>query len=399
MRYLTGCSQRARRPAPACPYAPIYLERMQEDKLTDKDFPPLESSPQGERDIEDAYGGYIRRKRIVMIALVIVVCGLAVWSMGIGSLDLSPVDVIAGIFGQSTSQVNAVVQNMRLPRILTAVIAGIALALAGCAYQSTLRNPLASASTLGIAQGAAFGASIAIIVISGGGIENSVSYEGVTNADPISTAICAFLGAMLSTVIILALSRFREMSPESIVLLGVALSALFTAGTTMVQYFAEDSQVAAVVFWTFGDLSRVTKPQIILMAIITALSTVFFFLNRWNYNAIESGEALAHGLGVPVSRVRLASMVVASAAASTVIAFCGIINFVGLVAPHIMRRLLGADYRYLLPASALAGAGLLLASDMLCHVIVEPLILPISAITSFVGAPIFIYLLFRGVSR
>ena len=92
-------------------------------------------------------------------------------------------------------------------------------------------------------------------------------------------------------------------------------------------------------------------------------------------------------------------MVVASAAASTVIAFCGIINFVGLVAPHIMRRLLGADYRYLLPASALAGAGLLLISDMLCHVIVAPLILPISAITSFVGAPIFIYLLFRGVNR
>lgn len=369
---------------------------MQEEKLTDKDIAPRTARANG---IEESYGGYIRHKRLVMTALVVVVCGLAIWSMGIGSLELSPAEVVAGMFGQSSAQVNTVVQNMRLPRVLTAVIAGIALALAGCAYQSTLRNPLASASTLGIAQGAAFGASIAIIVISGGGIENSVAYEGVTNADPISTAICAFIGAMLSTAIILALSRFREMTPESIVLLGVALSALFTAGTTMVQYFAEDSQVAAVVFWTFGDLSRVTKPQIALMAAVTAISAVFFFLNRWNYNAIESGEGLAHGLGVPVSQVRLASMVVASAAASTVIAFCGIINFVGLVAPHIMRRLLGADYRYLLPASALAGAGLLLASDMLCHVIVAPLILPISAITSFVGAPIFIYLLFKGVSR
>ena len=369
---------------------------MQEEKLTEKGS----ASPRAQADgIEGAYIGYIRHKRLVMVVLAVVVCGFAVWSMGIGSLNLSPADVVAGIFGQADIQTNTVVQNMRLPRVLTAVIAGIALALAGCAYQSTLRNPLASASTLGIAQGAAFGASIAIIVISGGGIENSVSYEGVTNADPISTAIFAFLGAMLSTVIILALSRFREMTPESIVLLGVALSALFTAGTTMVQYFAEDSQVAAVVFWTFGDLSRVTKPQLALMGVVTALSAVFFFLNRWNYNAIESGEALAHGLGVPVSRVRLISMVVASAAASTVIAFCGIINFVGLVAPHIMRRLLGADYRYLLPASALAGAGLLLVSDMLCHVIVAPLILPISAITSFVGAPIFIYLLFRGVNR
>ena len=206
-------------------------------------------------------------------------------------------------------------------------------------------------------------------------------------------------GAMLSTVVILLLSRVREMTPESIVLLGVALSALFTAGTTIVQYFAEDSQVAAVVFWTFGDLGRVSRSQLAVMALVTAVSAVFFFANRWAMNAIESGEGLAHSLGISVNGVRLANMLVASAAASTVIAFCGIVNFVGLVAPHVMRRLLGADYRFLLPASALAGAGMLLVSDILCHVVVAPLILPISAITSFVGAPIFIYLLFRGVSR
>ena len=206
-------------------------------------------------------------------------------------------------------------------------------------------------------------------------------------------------GAMLSTVVILLLSRVREMTPESIVLLGVALSALFTAGTTIVQYFAEDSQVAAVVFWTFGDLGRVSRSQLAVMALVTVVSAVFFFTNRWAMNAIESGEGLAHSLGISVNGVRLANMLVASAAASTVIAFCGIVNFVGLVAPHVMRRVLGADYRFLLPASALAGAGMLLVSDILCHVVVAPLILPISAITSFVGAPIFIYLLFRGVSR
>lgn len=365
---------------------------MQEERITDTSLAPHE-------EIERAYGGYIRHKRLVMLALVVVVCALSIWSMSIGSIELSPGEIVAGLFGQADARINTVVLNMRLPRVLVAIIAGIALALAGCAYQSTLRNPLASASTLGIAQGAAFGASIAIIIVSGGSPNNSAAYEGVSTGDPIITALFAFVGAMLSTAIILGLSRFREMSPESIVLLGVALSALFTAGTTMVQYFAEDSQVAAVVFWTFGDLSRVTRAQIVVMAVVTAASAVFFFLNRWNYNAIESGEGLAHGLGVNVSRVRLASMVVASAAASCVIAFCGIINFVGLVAPHIMRRLLGADYRYLLPASALAGAALLLISDMLCHVIVAPLILPISAITSFVGAPIFIWLLFKGVSR
>ena len=365
---------------------------MEEEKLTNTGLAARTEATRG------VYAGYIRRKRLVMVLLAVVVLAIATLSMGMGSLGLSPSEVVMAVFGQGSTRAVAAVQNLRLPRVLTAIVAGIALSLAGCAYQSVLRNPLASASTLGISQGAAFGASVAIILLAGGA-SSSAAYEGVSTAEPISTALCAFAGAMLSTVVILLLSRVREMTPESIVLLGVALSAAFTAGTTLIQYFAEDSQVAAVVFWTFGDLSRVSKSQLAIMAGVTAVSAVFFFLQRWKLNAMESGEVLAHGLGVSVNRVRLANMLFASAAASTVIAFCGIINFVGLVAPHIMRRLLGSDYRFLLPASALAGAGLLLVSDILCHVVVAPLILPISAITSFVGAPIFIYLLFKGVNR
>lgn len=365
---------------------------MQEDKITTAN--PLGDEPAA----SDAYARYIKHKRLVIAVLAAVVLAVAVFSMTMGSLQIPAIDVVRAIFGQGDARAVAAVQNIRLPRVATAIVAGVALALAGCAYQSVLRNPLASASTLGISQGAAFGASLAIIVFAGGA-GGSAAYEGISTADPISTALCAFAGAMLSTVVILLLSRIREMTPESIVLLGVALSALFTAGTTIIQYFAEDSQVAAVVFWTFGDLGRVNKSQLAVMAAVTVFAAVFFFVNRWAMNAIESGEGLAHSLGISVNTVRLSNMLVASAAASTVIAFCGIVNFVGLVAPHVMRRLLGADYRFLLPASALAGAGMLLVSDILCHVVVSPLILPISAITSFVGAPIFIYLLFRGVSR
>ena len=365
---------------------------MQEEKLTNKGLPPQSQGRNG------GYDGYIRHKLVVIAVLAVVVAGIAVLSMGMGALNLSAKDVVLALFGQGDARAVAAVQNIRLPRVLMAIVAGIALSLAGCAYQSVLRNPLASASTLGISQGAAFGASIAIIVLAGGR-GSSAAYEGVSSADPVTTALLAFAGAMLSTVLILLLSRVREMTPESIVLLGVALSAVFTAGTTLVQYFAEDSQVAAVVFWTFGDLSRVSKDQLALMTAVTLVGAVVFHLNRWDFNAMESGEGLAHSLGILVSKVRLTNMFVASAVASTVIAFCGIVNFVGLVAPHVMRRLLGSDYRYLLPASAIAGAGLLLVSDMLCHVIVAPLILPISAITSFVGAPVFIYLLFKGVNR
>lgn len=290
-----------------------------------------------------------------------------------------------------------VVWNLRMPRVLTAIVGGIALALAGCAFQSVLRNPLASASTLGISQGAAFGASIAIIVLGMG--SSAAAYEGLGTSNPYLTVICAFAGAIASTLIILALSRFRDMTPESIVLAGVALSALFTGATALIQYFATDTQVAAVVFWTFGDLGRTSYREIAIMAIVTLAAFAFFHLNRWSFNAMESGEGTAHGLGLNVKRTRLLNMIVGAFASSTVIAFCGTINFIGLVAPHIMRRFIGNDYRYLLPASALAGAVILLLSDVIARMAVASVVLPISAITSFVGAPLFLYLLMRGAHR
>ena len=342
----------------------------------------------------EQYRGYTRYKRLVIVALVVILLVLVFVSIMLGTASLSPRDVLAALFGQGDEHALIVVWNLRMPRILTAIVGGIALALAGCAFQSVLRNPLASASTLGISQGAAFGASIAIIVLGVG--SSSVAYEGLGASNPYLTVICAFLGAIASTIAILALSRFRDMTPESIVLAGVALSALFTGATALIQYFAEDTQVAAVVFWTFGDLGRASYREIAIMAVIAAASFVFFYCNRWNFNAMESGEGTAHGLGLNVRRTRLLGMIVGAFAASSVIAFCGTINFIGLVAPHIMRRFIGSDYRYLLVASALAGAGILLLSDIIARMALVGVVLPISAITSFVGAPLFLYLLMRG---
>lgn len=342
------------------------------------------------------YRGYVRRKWLAIGILSALVAALIVASLMTGSTQLSLGEVLAALAGTGESYNRIVVWNLRMPHILTALIGGVALALAGCAFQSVLRNPLASASTLGISQGAAFGASVAIIVLGAGTAE---AHEGVTFTNPYLTALCAFIGAMLSTVAILGLSRFRDMTPESIVLAGVALSALFSGGTALIQYFAEDTQVAAVVFWTFGSLRRTSYREIGVMAAVTLGTLVFFFANRWNYNAMESGEESAHGLGVNVRGVRLSNMLVATFAASTVIAFCGTINFVGLVAPHIMRRFIGSDYRHLLPASAIAGGGLLLVSDLIASTAVSSVILPISAITSFVGAPLFLFLLMREAKR
>lgn len=349
--------------------------------------------------VRQAYRSYVRRKWLVLVIVVIVLVGLIFASIMHGSSNLSAGEVLSALVGMGDAYTQTVIWDLRMPHILTALVGGIALALAGCAFQSVLNNPLASASTLGISQGAAFGASMAIIVLASFDPTASTAHDAIVFTSPASTATCAFVGALISMVVILALARFRDMTPQSIVLAGVALSAMFNGITALIQYFASDTQVAAVVFWTFGSLRRVGYSELGLMAAVTALSAVFFHFQRWNFNAMESGEGSAHGLGVSVKRVRLANMIVGTVAASTVIAFCGTINFIGLIAPHIMRRFIGSDYRYLLPASALSGAALLLISDLISSSIMPGVILPIGAFTSLIGAPLFLYLLMKGMHR
>ena len=181
------------------------------------------------------------------------------------------------------------------------------------------------------------------------------------------------------------------------ILAGVALSALFSGGTTIMQYFADDVSLAAIVFWTFGDMGRASWKQIIIMAITVLAGSTYFIFNRWNYNALQSGENSAKGLGVNVDSMRIIGMTICSFTAAVIVSYVGIINFVGLVSPHVMRRIIGDDYRYLLPASALMGALMLLFSDTVARLVVAPVVLPIGAITSFLGAPLFLYLLFKGV--
>ncbi len=301
------------------------------------------------------------------------------------------------LLGQGEKQANIIVLHLRLPRTVTALVAGIGLALVGCVMQSILRNPLASSSTLGVSQGAAFGAAFAIIVLDAG--MQSQTLDGIAIANPYMTSVCAFVGSMLSTLVILGLSRFKRLSPQTMILSGVALSSLFSGGTTLLQYFAEDVKVAAVVFWTFGSLGSTSWREIAIMAAVVGAAMVYFLANRWNFNALQSGEATAKALGVNTDRLLLASMVICSLTASVIVSYIGIINFIGLIAPHLMRRVIGSDYRYLLPASACMGAILLLLSDTVARLAVQPVVLPIGAITSFLGAPLFLYLIFKGGKR
>lgn len=334
-----------------------------------------------------------RRYILCIIGMVVFCLMVAIVELSMGALQINPIDSVRALFGIGSSQNVNTVQSIRLPRTVCAIVSGAGLALAGAALQSVLENPLGSASTVGISQGAAFGATVAILVIMPT-VFGSSSEVGMS-----VIALCAFAGAIMSSVVVLLFSRMGLATPESIILVGVALSALWAGVSTIMQYFSDDINLTKVIFWQFGDLGRATWSQIGFMAVVGSLCSVYFFLNRWNYNALQNGGHVAGGLGVDVERTRMVGVFVASLMAATMVSFIGLINFIGLIAPHIARRFVGNDYRFLLPASLALGSTIMLASDLVARMIISPVILPIGAITSFLGAPLFLLLLYKGYKR
>lgn len=286
---------------------------------------------------------------------------------------------------------------MRLPRVLAAIMAGAALAISGAVLQSVLRNPLGSPYTLGISHAAAFGAAVSIVFLGTGTLESGAE-AGVILNNPYIITISAFACSLISTFSIFALAKYRGASPAAMVLAGIALNSLFGAGMTSIQYFASQTELASIIFWTFGDLSRAMWRDLGILTAVTVPTLVYFVLKSWDYNVLDSGDEAAKSLGIEVDKLRLLGMLLSSLLAAVVVSFFGVIGFVGLVVPHIVRKVIGGDERFLIPASCLVGGLLLLISDTLARTMVAPVVLPVGILTSFLGAPLFIYLLIRGRS-
>lgn len=343
------------------------------------------------------YNAFLRRKKLVLIITIFAAVIITLFAVSVGSLHISIREVIKTFFGYGDSQSGMVIFGIRLPRVIAAILVGAALAVSGAVMQCVLQNPLASASTLGVSQGAAFGAALGIIVFGGGVVNSNAAATAVSINNPYIVTLCAFVFGSLSTFVIIFLSRFKkDLGPGGVILAGVALSSLFTGGSTLLQYFADETLISSVVFWTFGNLGSASWRELLILAIVFFAALVYFMLNRWNYNAMESGADTANSLGVNTKAVMLIGLGVSSLIAAIAVSFVGIISFVGLVAPHIMRRFVGSDYRYLIPCSAAAGALLLILADTFGRLIIAPVILPIGAITSFLGAPMFLIILFKG---
>ncbi len=346
---------------------------------SDAPLPPSAAAPLGA--VTESFLAYVRAKRTLMVSLLGVTAFLAMVAVTQGTYDISPSHLLRVLTGSAVGPADIVVWKIRLPRIMSAIVVGWGLSLSGLGIQSLLKNPLGSPSTLGISQGAAFGAAAAIVIF---------------GQQMVSVTVFAFAGAMGATAVIMVLASLRRLSPEAIILAGVALSSLFASATVLIQYLASDTQLAVIVFWTFGDVARASWSEIGMLTGAVGVASIFLISRRWDLNAMAAGEVTAKGLGVNVNRMRLYGMLAAALVAALATAFHGVIAFVGLIAPHIARKLVGCDHGLLIPFSAIIGALLLLTADTFGRALIGSGALPVGIITSFMGAPMFLFLLVRG---
>lgn len=344
--------------------------------------------------VSEQYNVAKAKKIAILLILLAIVFLFFVVSVFVGSGTLSFKEVFLAIFNKGSETARLIVRRIRFPRVIAALIAGGGLAVSGLVMQTVLKNPLASPTTLGVSNAAVFGANFAIIVV-GAGAFHSTHGSWLSISNPYLVSTFSFLSAIIAAGSILLLARLKNLNASAIVLAGVAVSAIFQAGTTLIQYFASDTQVASAVYWTFGDLGRASYKTDLIMFIVVAVSTLFFFLKRWDFSAMSGGLAYAKTLGVNTRFMTIMSLLLASLITSVTVSFLGIIGFVGLTAPQFMKRIVGDDYRYLLPSSFLAGALLLLISDILGRLPIFGTSVPVGVVTSLIGGPVFLAILLR----
>ena len=336
----------------------------------------------------ETYRRLVLRKRLILAGLVALLSCSVLLDLALGPASYSFSEVLGALFSPDSAspQVRVVMWDIRLPVALMAVAVGAALSLAGAQMQTILNNPLASPFTLGISAAASFGAAL--------GLAFGVALFPL--AAQFMVPLNAFIMAMLSALLIHFLSMRRGVTAETIVLLGIALVFTFNALLALVQFFATEQAVAAVVFWTMGSLTKATWPKLGVICLVILITLPIFAKRAWALTALRLGDDKAASFGINVRSLRFQTLIMVSLLASFPVAFVGTIGFIGLVGPHIARLLIGEDQRFFLPASLLTGSLILSASSVVSKTLIPGAIFPIGVVTSLIGVPFFISLILGG---
>ena len=330
-------------------------------------------------------------KEIISIVLLVffpIILFFASFLMG--RYPISPIDVVSTILCPAFPQlevsptITTIVYEIRLPRILAALIVGAALAVAGAAFQSIFKNPLVSSDLLGVSNGAGFGAALAILI----------------SGDNVVTQIFAFIFGIISVSTTYLISRtYKAGGILVLVLSGVAISAFFNSLISAIKFIADpDDKLPEIVYWLMGSLASVTMEKLLMIAIPIIIGLAILLLLRWQMNLLAMGDEEAQSLGVNPVRVRLLIIAGCTLLTSAAVSISGIIGWIGLIIPHMARMIVGPDNRILIPASLSLGASFLLLVDNISRAVIS-IEIPIGILTAIIGVPIFLYLLKRGYSE
>jgi iron complex transport system permease protein len=323
------------------------------------------------------------RLAMLLLGLGLLVVVLALGALFLGSARVPPADVLAVLTGRVRGVDQAVVLGLRLPRILAALLAGGALAVAGAGFQALTRNPLAEPSVLGVSSGAAFGVVVAQVLGLGTGFVEAVGI-----------AACAFAGALVAgAMVYLITTRGGGLPVHTLLLAGVIVSIFFSSAITVLISLMDFDRLGGVVHWLLGNLGPIAPAGLTVFAVLTLAGLALLIGQARALNLLALGEESAQQLGVDAERLKRRVFAGAALLTAAVVAFVGPIGFVGLIVPQMLRMLVGPDNRVVIPAAVLGGGGFLLAADTVARNLVAPAELSVGVITAFCGAPFFVYLL------
>ncbi len=330
--------------------------------------------------VENRYRQLFRQRLVILAVIFIAIIASLLLDFTLGPSGLPLHSLIKTLMHPSgaTNGMRVIVWDIRLPYALMALLVGMALGLAGAEMQTILNNSLASPFTLGVSSAAAFGAALAIVL--------GIGIPGVPESGFIPAN--AFLFALLSALLLDSLTRWTRVPTSGVVLFGIAL-------VSIMQFVADEDTLQGLVFWTMGSLARASWEKLAVLAAAMAIVLPWSLRRAWQLTALRLGEERAMSFGIDVRRLRLGSLLRISLLAALSVAFVGPIGFIGLVAPHISRLLLGEDHRFYLPGSILIGGLVLSLASVASKNIIPGVILPVGIVTSLVGVPFFLSIVMR----